>query len=50
MRVHNVTLLVALRVSNLNCLRSEETEMARLTYHCSLITYHSPRFGRLAQW
>ena len=50
-RTRNETLsVVAVRINNLNCLRSEETAMPRLTDHRSLITYHSVRFGRLAQW
>ena len=36
--------VVAMCVCNLNCLRSEETEMPRLTDQRSLITYHSLRF------
>jgi hypothetical protein len=32
------------------CCAFQETEMHRLTDHHSLITYHSLRIGRLAQW
>ena len=32
------------------CSAFQETEMLRLTDHHSLITYHSLRIGRLAQW
>jgi hypothetical protein len=47
--LHNETLsVVAMRVSNLNCLRSEETEMPRLTYHHSPITYHFLRIGAVS--